>query len=132
MDVFALEPARPNVVARLRGNGSRDPLLLMAHTDVVNVDPAKWTFPPFSATRHEGNVYGRGAVDDKDNVAASLMVMLLLKRLDIPLDRDVVSLAEAGEEGSTRVGIEYMGNQHFSEIEAEYCLAEGGGVSRLD
>ena len=43
---FALEAERPNIVARLRGNGSRDPLLLMAHTDVVNVDPAKWTFHP--------------------------------------------------------------------------------------
>ncbi len=132
VDVFALEAERPNVVARLRGSGSRDPLLLMAHTDVVNVDPGKWTFPPFSATRHEGYVYGRGTVDDKDNLAASLMVMLLLKRLDIPLDRDVIFLAEAGEEGSTRVGIEFMVNQHFSAIEAEYCLAEGGGVSRLE
>ena len=79
--VFALEAERPNVVARLRGDGTRDPLLLMAHTDVVNVDPEKWTFPPFSATRDGGYVYGRGTVDDKDNVAASLMVMLMLKRL---------------------------------------------------
>jgi acetylornithine deacetylase/succinyl-diaminopimelate desuccinylase-like protein len=52
--VFALEPNRPNVVARLKGNGSKRPLLLMAHTDVVNVDPKKWTHPPFSATRHDG------------------------------------------------------------------------------
>lgn len=132
VEVFALEPERPNVVARLPGNGSRDPLLLMAHTDVVNVDPEKWTFPPFSATRDGGYVYGRGAVDDKDNLAASMMIMLMLKRLDIELDRDVIFLAEAGEEGSTRVGIEFMVNEHFSTIEAEYCLAEGGGVSRLD
>ena len=48
----------------------------MAHTDVVNVDPTKWKFPPFSATRDGGYVYGRGTVDDKDNVAAALMVML--------------------------------------------------------
>ena len=129
--VFALEAERPNVVARLRGNGTADPLLLMGHTDVVNVDPAKWTFPPFSATRDNGYVYGRGAVDDKDNVVASLMVMLMLKRLNVPLDRDVIFLAEAGEEGSTQVGIEFMVNEHFSEIEAEFCLAEGGAIRRL-
>jgi acetylornithine deacetylase/succinyl-diaminopimelate desuccinylase-like protein len=130
VETFSLEPHRPNVVARLKGRGTRRPLLLMAHTDVVNVDPKKWTHPPFSAALDGGYVYGRGTVDDKDNVAASLMVMLLLKRLDVPLDRDVIFLAEAGEEGSTRVGIQFMVNQHYSAIDAEYCLAEGGGVTR--
>ncbi|HSA55187.1 MAG TPA: M20/M25/M40 family metallo-hydrolase [Gemmatimonadaceae bacterium] len=128
---FALEPNRPNVVARIRGNGSRPPLLVMAHTDVVNVDTTKWRFPPFSAARDSGYVYGRGAVDDKDNLAASLMLMLLLKRQQIALDRDVIFLAEAGEEGSTRVGIQYMVNEHYPAIEAEYCLAEGGNVTRV-
>src|SRR5215831_5803548 len=54
--VFSLEPNRPNVVARLKGNGRKRPLLVMAHTDVVNVDPPKWTFPPFAATRNGGYV----------------------------------------------------------------------------
>jgi acetylornithine deacetylase/succinyl-diaminopimelate desuccinylase-like protein len=58
------------------------------------------------------------------------MTMLLLKRLSVPLDRDVIFLAEAGEEGSTRVGIQFMVEQHFADIDAEYCLAEGGGVTR--
>ena len=102
----------------------------MGHTDVVNVDPKKWTHPPFSATRDGGYIYGRGTVDDKDNVVAALMVMLTLKRQNVPLDRDVIFLAEAGEEGSTRVGIQYVVNQHFPKIEAEFCLAEGGGVTR--
>jgi acetylornithine deacetylase/succinyl-diaminopimelate desuccinylase-like protein len=128
--VFELEPNRLNVVARLKGNGSKRPLLIMGHTDVVNVDPAKWTFPPFSATRNGGYVYGRGTVDDKDNVAAALMTMLLLKRSGAPLARDVIFLAEAGEEGTTRVGIQFMAQQHFAEIDAEYCLAEGGSVLR--
>jgi acetylornithine deacetylase/succinyl-diaminopimelate desuccinylase-like protein len=128
--VFELEPNRLNVVARLTGTGKKRPLLLMGHTDTVNVDPAKWTFPPFSATRDGGYVYGRGTVDDKDNVTAALMTMLLLKRSGIALDRDVIFLAEAGEEGTTRVGIQFMVNQHFSEIDAEYCLAEGGSVLR--
>ena len=49
VEVFALEPHRPNLVARLKGNGKKRPLLIMAHTDVVNVDPKKWTHPPFGA-----------------------------------------------------------------------------------
>jgi acetylornithine deacetylase/succinyl-diaminopimelate desuccinylase-like protein len=131
VQVFALESHRPNVVARLKGNGRKRPLLLMGHTDVVNVDPAKWTHPPFSATREGGYVYGRGTVDDKDNLTAALMTMMLLKRRNVPLDRDVIFLAEAGEEGTTRVGIQFMADQHFPDIDAEYCLAEGGGVSRV-
>ncbi len=130
--VFELEPNRLNVVARLKGNGSRRPLLMMGHTDTVNVDPAKWTFPPFSATRDGGYIYGRGTVDDKDNVAAALMTMVLLKRSNLPLARDVIFLAEAGEEGTTRVGIQFMVQRHFAEIDAEYCLAEGGSVLRSD
>ncbi|MCC7126851.1 MAG: M20/M25/M40 family metallo-hydrolase [Acidobacteria bacterium] len=130
-EVFALEPNRPNLVARLKGNGKKKPLLLMAHTDTVNVDPAKWQFPPFSATRDGGYVYGRGAVDNKQDVATGLMTLLRLKREKVALDRDVIFLAEAGEEGTTRVGILHMANTHFPAIDAEYCLAEGGGVSRV-
>jgi acetylornithine deacetylase/succinyl-diaminopimelate desuccinylase-like protein len=130
VETFAIEANRPNLVARIPGSGRKRPLLIMGHTDVVNVDPKKWRFPPFSATRDGGYVYARGAVDDKDNVTACLMVMLLLKRLNIPLDRDVIFLAESGEEGSVRYGIAYMVEQHFPKIEAEYALAEGGSVTR--
>jgi acetylornithine deacetylase/succinyl-diaminopimelate desuccinylase-like protein len=130
-ELVALDSNRANVVARLKGNGRKRPLLIMGHTDVVTVDTTKWTHPPFSATRDGGYVYGRGAVDDKDNVAAGLMTMLLLKRLNVPLDRDVIFLAESGEEGTTRVGIGYMTGPQFDKIDAEYCLAEGGGTTRV-
>jgi len=131
VQTFTLEPKRTNVVARLKGNGRKRPLLIMGHLDVVNVDPSKWTHPPFSATRDGGYVYGRGTTDDKDNVTAGVMTLLTLKRLNVPLDRDVILLTEAGEEGTTRVGIEFMVNQHFDAIDAEYCLAETGGVTRV-
>jgi acetylornithine deacetylase/succinyl-diaminopimelate desuccinylase-like protein len=130
VEVVSLEPNRPNVIARLKGSGAKRPLLIMGHTDVVNVDPKKWTHPPFSAARDGGYVYGRGTVDDKDNVTAGLMIMLMLKRQNVPLDRDVIFLAEAGEEGTTRVGIQFVVNQHFAKVDSEFCLAEGGGVSR--
>jgi acetylornithine deacetylase/succinyl-diaminopimelate desuccinylase-like protein len=105
---FSVEAHRPNLVARLKGSGARRPLLIVGHLDTVNVDPKKWTFPPFSATLDGGYLYGRGALDDKDNLTASLMTMLLLKRLNVALDRDVILLAESGEEGSTQVGIKFM------------------------
>ena len=130
VEILFNEPNRPNLVARLKGSGSKRPLLIMGHTDVVNVDPKKWKHPPFAAVRDGGYIYGRGSVDDKDNVVAGLMVMLTLKRQNVPLDRDVIFLAESGEEGSTRVGIQYMANEHFAKVDAEYCLAEGGSVTR--
>src|SRR3954451_15558824 len=61
--LYALEPDRANVVARLKGNGSMKPLLLMGHTDVVGVQKDKWTVEPFSALRRDGYVYGRGSID---------------------------------------------------------------------
>ncbi len=103
----------------------------MGHTDDVTVDASKWKFPPFSATRDGGYVYARGTVDDKDNLTAGLMTMLLLKRMNAPLDRDVIFLAESGEEGNSNFGIQFMVAQHFDQIDAEYCFAEGGGVTRI-
>ena len=127
---YAREPNRPNLVVRLKGNGKKKPILIMSHTDTVNVDPKKWTdHEPFSADLADGHIYGRGTVDDKDNLTAALMTMLLLKRSGVVLDRDVIFLAESGEEGNTRVGIKFMVEEHWPEIEAEFCLAEGGGVA---
>jgi acetylornithine deacetylase/succinyl-diaminopimelate desuccinylase-like protein len=128
--IFARDPKRPNLVARLRGNGRGRPILIMGHTDVVTVDPTKWKFPPFSATRDGGYIYGRGTVDDKVSVAAGLMTMIQLKRRKIALDRDVIFLAEASEEGGGPNGIPFMVENHWAEIEAEFCYAEGGGVIR--
>jgi acetylornithine deacetylase/succinyl-diaminopimelate desuccinylase-like protein len=129
--VFALDPNRPNIVARLKGSGRKRPLLIMGHTDDVTVDASKWKFPPFSATRDGGYVYARGAIDDKDNLTAGLMTLVLLKRSHVPLDRDVIFLAESGEEGNSNFGIQFMVAQHFDQIDAEYCFAEGGGVTRI-
>ena len=130
--IFSSDPKRPNLVARLKGNGRKRPILIMGHTDVVKVDSSKWIYPPFSATRKDGYVYGRGTVDDKDNASTGMMLLILLKRMNVPLDRDIIFLAEAGEESSSEIGIEYMVKEHWNEIEAEYCFAEGGGVTRTD
>src|SRR5580693_1812757 len=128
--VAAKDPARANIIARVKGNGSKKPLLIMGHSDEVRVDASKWTFPPFSATRNGGYVYGRGTMDDKSDLSAALMTMLLLKRSKAPLDRDVIFVSEAGEEAATGPGIEYLVNERWKDIDAEVCLAEAGGVRR--
>ena len=122
---FAREPTRPTLVARLKGNGTKRPILLMAHTDVVGVQRQKWPVDPFGAVLKDGYVWGRGATDDKDKLATELMVMLTLKRSNARLDRDVIFLAEAGEE-TTSLGIDFMVQEHFDEIDAEFALNEGG------
>ncbi|HYS26284.1 MAG TPA: M20/M25/M40 family metallo-hydrolase [Vicinamibacterales bacterium] len=128
--VAAKDAARANAIARLAGNGSKRPVLIMGHTDTVKVDPSKWKFPPFSATRDGGYVYGRGVLDNKWQVAANIETMLLLKRRAVPLDRDVIFVAEAGEEAATGPGIEYLVNERWNDIDAEYCIAEAGEVVR--
>lgn len=126
--VFAMAPNRANIVARIRGNGSKRPVLVMAHTDVVGVQREKWPVEPFGAVLKDGYVWGRGTVDDKDKLASNLMLMLWLKRSGAKLDRDVIFLAESGEEGDTGPGIDYMVREHFDQIDAEFAITEGGGA----
>ena len=105
----------------------------MSHTDVVGVQREKWPVDPFGAVLKEGYVWGRGTRDDKDNLTANLMAMLLVKRSGMALDRDIIFLAESGEEADPAgVGIPFMVSQHFDEIDAEFALAEGGGAVLQD
>ena len=126
------EIKRPNLIARIKGNGKKKPILIVGHTDTVNIDPKKWTHGPFSAHREGGYIYGRGTVDDKDNLVAAMMSIILVKRQKLALDRDVIFMAEAGEEGAPVVGVAYLVREHWPEIDAEYCFAEGGSAVRTD
>ena len=123
------DPKRQSLIARLKGSGAKRPILIMGHTDVVGVQREKWAQDPFGAARIDGYIWGRGALDDKDNLVASLMTMLLLKRTQAALDRDVIFVAESDEEAGGNLGIRELIDKNWSEIEAEYCLAEGGGFS---
>jgi len=125
--LFGPTPDRMSLVARLKGNGSKKPIAIFGHLDVVGVQRDRWSEDPFAAKIIDGFVWGRGSVDDKDNVVASLMTILLLKRSGAVLDRDVIFVAEADEEAGGREGILYLVKEHWPDIEAEYCLAEGGG-----
>jgi len=126
VQVLALDPNRANLVARLRGNGSKKPIAIMGHTDVVGVQREKWPVDPFGAIHKDGYIWGRGSSDDKPHVVTGLMLLLMLKRAHVPLDRDVIFIAESGEEGTTGPGIDFLVNQHWNDIACEFALAEGG------
>ena len=118
---------RGTFIARLRGDGSEPPLLLMSHTDVVAVEPEKWAHDPFSGDVADGFIYGRGALDMKQMVTMEAMVMLLLKRSSVRLKRDVIFMAAADEEVGGRQGAGWVVANRPELIQAEYALNEGGG-----
>jgi acetylornithine deacetylase/succinyl-diaminopimelate desuccinylase-like protein len=130
--IFEREAGRGNLVARLKGNGKKRPILLMGHTDVVGVERERWSVDPFAGVVKDGYVYGRGASDNKDKAATYFEVLLLLHRMQIPLDRDVIYMAQAGEEATPRFGVEFMVEQHWDEIACEFALDEGGVVYSQD
>ncbi|HUZ02263.1 MAG TPA: M20/M25/M40 family metallo-hydrolase [Thermomicrobiaceae bacterium] len=122
-------PGRGNFVARIRGEGRGRPLLLMAHSDVVSVEPEKWTHDPFGGEVVGEQVWGRGAVDTKDLVACELMVMLLVKRQGLTLDRDLIMCTFADEEAGGHYGADWMWQNRRELIDAEVAINEGGGFA---
>src|ERR1041385_4765235 len=128
-EILESEPSRASLVARLRGSGKKAPLLLNGHLDVVPVERDKWRYDPFTAEEHEGCIWGRGAVDMKNMVSMSLMTIVLLKRLGVRLERDVIFAAVADEEAGSRHGARFLGERHPELVRAEYVLNEIGGYT---
>lgn len=124
-------PDRANLVVRLAGDGSHRPLLLLSHLDVVPVEPSQWTHPPFAGDLAEGMVWGRGAVDCKLATSVQMQILLLCKRLDLPLKRDLVLVAAADEELGGRAGVGWLVEHHPEVFDAEYVVNEGGGFALL-
>src|ERR1700730_18203134 len=123
--VMELSPGRANFIARLRAiRPSKKPILLMGHSDVVGVDLTKWDTPPFEIAARDGYLYGRGTIDDKGMLAAGMTALLCLARERDSLDRDIILLATAGEEGGG-AGIQWIVEHDFGRIEdAEFALNE--------
>lgn len=129
VEVIESAPGRGNLVARIRGSGRARPLLLMAHSDVVSVEREKWTRDPFGGELVNGCVWGRGAVDTKGLVACELGVMLLARRLGLPLERDLIFAVFADEEAGGQFGACWMWQHRRELIDAEYAINEGGGMA---
>jgi acetylornithine deacetylase/succinyl-diaminopimelate desuccinylase-like protein len=124
-------PGRGNFVTRIAGTGQGRPLLLMAHSDVVSVESDAWARQPFAADIADGMIWGRGAVDTKNLVAAELLVMLLIQRQGLTLERDLIMATFADEEAGSEFGAEWMWREHRELIDAEFAINEGGG-NRVD
>jgi acetylornithine deacetylase/succinyl-diaminopimelate desuccinylase-like protein len=129
-ELFFAVPGRGNLVARLKGDGSAGgPLLLTGHLDVVPAVPAEWRHPPFSGHVEDGWLYGRGAVDMKNHVAACAVVMEGLCRAGLSLKRDVIFAAVADEEAACEHGSKFLVEQHPDKVRAEWALGEAGGFT---
>jgi len=118
---------RANLIARLKGRGEKKPVVLLNHMDVVPADASKWSVPPFSGEIRNGYVYGRGTIDMKGMGIVELMSLIHLKRLGIPLKRDLIFLAVADEETGGVVGAKWVLEHHPELKEIEGVLNEGGG-----
>jgi acetylornithine deacetylase/succinyl-diaminopimelate desuccinylase-like protein len=129
---FEPTPGRGALVARIPGNGSKRPVMIMGHMDVVGVERGHWSVDPFAAEIKGEYLYGRGAIDDKGMLAANLETMLLLKRhvvdKGITLSRDVIFVANSDEETSGEWGMGWLIANHPELIKAEFALNEGGRV----
>jgi acetylornithine deacetylase/succinyl-diaminopimelate desuccinylase-like protein len=129
-DVHVLEPGprKGNLVARLRGrNSTLEPILLLAHLDVVEADPADWTLPPFEFIERDGNFYGRGVADDKDEVAIHVTNLIRLKQEGYVPNRDIIVAATADEEGGGSNGVRWLLQNHRALVDAAFTINEGGG-----
>ena len=128
--LFEPTPGRAALVARLGGDGTKRPVVIMAHMDVVGVEPEQWTTDPFGGEIRDGFVYGRGAIDDKGMLAANLVTMLLLKRHVVDaggtLARDVVFVANSDEEAGGTWGMKWLIDNHPDLVRGEFALNEGG------
>ncbi len=119
---------RGNLVARLLGSAGSPRLLFMGHIDVVPVEnPSEWRFSPFSGTVADGRIWGRGAADMKDMVAAELMALVILKRAGVNLRGDLIVASAADEETGGQYGFGWLAEHAPETIRADYAINEGGG-----
>src|SRR5438045_4777061 len=130
--VFEPAPGKANLYARLAGDGSARPIILLNHMDVVLASPQYWTVEPSSGVIKDGYVWGRGALDMKGEGIAQLMTLLVLKRGHVQLKRDVIFLATSDEEIGAGVGAAWI-VEHQADLvrNAEFLLNEGG-LTRAD
>ena len=120
---------RVSLRAVLKGDGSKRPFMLLSHTDVVPVEREYWDEEPFSGLIKDGHIWGRGALDMKGLGVAQLVTFLTVKRLGIPLARDLVLFAQADEEAGSEYGMRFIVREHPETLDAEYVINEGGGGS---
>jgi acetylornithine deacetylase/succinyl-diaminopimelate desuccinylase-like protein len=128
-DIFlgGASPKKFNLVARYHGTGAQKPLLLLAHTDVVEAKREDWSIDPFVFNEKEGYFYGRGTGDDKAQAAVWIATLIRMKREGFKPDRDIIVALTADEEGGGPYnGVDWLVKQHRDLIDADFALNEGG------
>jgi acetylornithine deacetylase/succinyl-diaminopimelate desuccinylase-like protein len=126
--IFEPSPGRGNLLATLKGNGKKRPILLLNHLDVVPVERERWSFDPFAGIIQDGYLYGRGAIDDKSMGIIEMMALFILKREKVPLEKDILFFAAADEETGGKWGVQWAMENVSSLRNSEYALNEGGYV----
>lgn len=121
---------RATFIARLRGDGSKRPVLLAAHADVVGVEREKWSVDPFAGIEKDGHIYGRGAIDFKGGMAVFARAVMMLAENRVRLTRDVIFVAENDEESGGPLGTQWLAREHWPDIDAEFALNEGGWIMK--
>ena len=125
-ELIAKVPERANLVARLPG-GDGPSLLLLSHTDVVLADPAEWSVAPFSGDLRDGQVWGRGALDMKSQVAANAVAVASLAREGFRPGGDLIFAATADEEVGDGFGLQWLCEEHPDAVRCDFAINEGGG-----
>jgi acetylornithine deacetylase/succinyl-diaminopimelate desuccinylase-like protein len=126
-DLYAKVPERANLVARIPGRGDGPRLLLLSHTDTVLAEASEWQVDPWSGELRDGQVWGRGALDMKGQVAASAVAVASLSRDGFVPAGDLIFVAAADEEVGDGFGLQWLCEEHAPAVEAEYSLNEGAG-----
>ena len=124
-----------NLVVRLRGReGGHEPLLLLAHLDVVDASPEDWTLDPFTFVEQDGYYYGRGTADDKNEAAIHFANLLRLKAEGFQPDRDIIMALTADEESLdiSANGVRWLLANRPDLIDAEFAINEGAGGAMHD
>ena len=125
--LHARVPERANLVARIPGRGDGPSLALLSHTDVVLATASEWQRDPFGGELVDGEVWGRGALDMKGEVAASAVAMATLAREGWRGSGDLVFIAAADEEVGDGFGLQWLVEEHPEAVRTDYSLNEGGG-----
>jgi acetylornithine deacetylase/succinyl-diaminopimelate desuccinylase-like protein len=126
-ELYAKVPERANLVARIPGTGTGPRLVLLSHTDTVLADPTEWELDPWSGELREGQIWGRGALDMKGQVAASAVAIASLAREGFEPGGDLIFAACADEEVGTGFGLQWLCEEHPEVVRSEYCVNEGAG-----
>ena len=128
--ILARDRVRPNLVARLTGQGNAPALLLQGHVDVVTTEHQQWQRPPFAGTVADGYIWGRGTLDMKGGVAMMLAAFLRAKAESLPISGDVVLAVMSDEEVGSEYGAKYLIENHADLFNGvRYALGEMGGFT---